>query len=58
VKASKNISAIDLKGLQSFREFHSKTNPLVIYLGDRALEKNDIPILPLKQALELIAKEL
>jgi predicted AAA+ superfamily ATPase len=58
VKASKNIGPEDLRGLHSFAQFYPKAKPFVIYLGERVFEKNEIPILPLRAALERIRDSL
>lgn len=56
IKASKNIGNSDLKGLRSFSEI-SKKQPIkiVVYLGDYARKIDDVAILPLMQAMKLIA---
>lgn len=59
VKASKQIGEHDLTGLNSFRRFlGKKLTPLIIYLGQDALKKDDIEILPLPMAIKRIFSEI
>jgi uncharacterized protein len=58
VKASQNIGSTDLKTLRQFGIEHRKFQPLVVYLGDTAFEKDGIPILPLLDLLKTVTKSL
>lgn len=56
-KATKNIHPANLSGLKSFgRFFGKKHQPILVYLGERPLMIDGIPVLPLSNAIELIFK--
>lgn len=55
VKSSKRISAADLRGLKSFREFHGKKHrSLLIYLGEQEMRMDEVEILPLTKAMKTL----
>lgn len=55
VKATRTIGGHDFSGLKSFSNFYKQPHtPMIIYLGDTSLAKDGIPILPIKEALNLI----
>lgn len=54
VKANKNIGPSDLNGLKSFLDFKPKASPLVIYMGERSLEKDGVQIMSLTQSLKYL----
>ncbi len=58
VKASQNVGPTDLKTLRKFAAEHKKIQPLVAYLGNTALEKEGIAILPLLDLMKTVAKSL
>jgi predicted AAA+ superfamily ATPase len=58
IKASRNVGPSDIRTLRRFSNEHKKIQPIVIYLGDSALEKDGVPILPLPDGLKAIAKGL
>ena len=55
VKASRNVGPSDLRALKAFQETNKKSRLLVVYLGDEALEKDGVRILPLALALKQIS---
>jgi predicted AAA+ superfamily ATPase len=58
VKASRNVGAADLRGLQSFMAFRGgKCRPLAIYRGDRDLSVDGVAVLPLPRALAFLMDE-
>ena len=58
IKASQNVGLTDLRYLRQFSLEHKKIRPLVAFLGDTALEKEGIAILPLPDVLNVVAESL
>lgn len=57
IKASQNIGTNDLNGLKSFAEISkNKPNKMIIYLGNLSRKIEDVSILPLNQAMKLLAQ--
>lgn len=55
VKATRTIHTKDLNGLKNFRDFYGKNHfPMIIYLGEKELEIDDILVLPISKAIEFI----
>jgi predicted AAA+ superfamily ATPase len=52
LKASRNVSSGDLRGLRSFAAMHGKMcQPLVLFLGDHARRIEDVDVLPWQEGL-------
>jgi uncharacterized protein len=56
VKATKQISQGDLRGLKSFAAFYGKPHtPMIVYLGEHPARMDGVEILPVEMAVAMLA---